>query len=62
MERPKKYFHPRPAEAGHPRQRGTSHLISPFGGGAGGGWKDQKNTSTPGLLKQATPASGGQAI
>jgi len=24
MERPKKYFHPRPAEAGHPRQRGTS--------------------------------------
>ena len=31
--------HPRPAEAGHPRQRGTNHLMSPFGGG--GGWETQ---------------------
>ena len=34
--------------------------MSPFGGGAGGGWKAKTTMSTPGLLKQATPASGGQ--
>jgi len=34
--------------------------VSPFEGGAGGGWKAQDIKSTPGPLKQATPASGGQ--
>ena len=65
-----------PGPSGHPRQRGTNHLMSPFGGGRGGGWETRRQEtgdnfkplltmckpSTPGPLKQATPAGRGQEV